>query len=77
MMGVREIWSVNGINIVLLEQVPESLSIYSSSVFQEVITMSYPKKQLSRKTYLTESHCIQISEQTQYTLLIHELQLFV
>lgn len=39
--------------------------------------MSYPKKQLSRKTYLTESHCIQISGQTQYAVLIHELQLFV
>lgn len=39
--------------------------------------MSYPKNQLSRKMYLTESHCIRISGQAQHSVLIHELQLFV
>lgn len=39
--------------------------------------MSYPNNQLSRKMYLTESLCMEISGQTQYTVLIHELQLFV
>lgn len=39
--------------------------------------MSHPKNQLSRKMYLTESHCIPLSGQTQHTVLIQELELFV